>query len=366
MAERAPREHEVAATSHRVALRTVLITLGVVGIAVIGLYLLRNFASALLLIFAAILFGVFLNGLTNLGVEWLHLRRSIALTMILFLLVGGCGLFIWLAGPQVVEQTQQLGERLPASLATLQHHLQEHEWGRTILRDLPSLQKLSFATLAGPVTQFFSVTIDLVGGFMFVFFVGLYLAASPSEYLDPILLLLSREHRARGREVFAALGAGLGWWLFGRAITMSSLGVLTAITLWLFGIPLALVLGVIAGILLFVPYLGAIAAAIPAMLVALMESPAKALWVALIYTAVHTFEGYLITPFVQRRAVELPPGLLISVQVLSASLFGLAGVIFSTPLTVVGIILVQMLYVQDVLGEKVAIVGDHESQEPKL
>jgi predicted PurR-regulated permease PerM len=214
--------------------------------------------------------------------------------------------------------------------------------------------------LIGSMTQALSITVEVGGGFVFIFFVGLYLAASPNDYFGPVLLLLSPEHRPRGREVLAALGQGLGWWLFGRAVTMISLGILTTLALWLFGIPLALVLGFIAGLLLFVPYLGAIAAAIPALLVALMESPAKAFWVAVIYSGVHVFEGYCITPFVQKRAVALPPGLLLSVQLLSASLFGLAGVVFSTPLTVVAIVLVQMLYVQDVLGEKVAVLGDHD------
>lgn len=345
-------------------MRTVLITLGIIGIAVIGLYLLRNFASALLLMFAGILFGIFLNALTNMGMRWLRLPRWLALTLILLVIVGAIGLFIWLAGPQVVQQMQQLGEQLPKSLSKLRQALASHDWGRTILSNLPSFDKmnLSMTTLMGSVTQFFSITVEVVGGAVFIFFVGLYLAASPRDYLEPLLLLLSEEHRERGREVAAALGGGLGWWLFGRAVTMTLLGVLTTIALWLFGIPLALVLGIIAGILLFVPYLGAIAAAIPAILVALMESPAKALWVAVIYTCVHTFEGYFVTPFVQRRAVALPPALLISVQILSASLFGLAGVVFSTPLTVVAIILVQMLYVQDVLGEKVEVLGEHEPE----
>ncbi|HEY1582377.1 MAG TPA: AI-2E family transporter [Chthoniobacterales bacterium] len=347
-------------------LRSVLITLGLVALALVGLYLLRSFAAALLLIFAGILFGIFLNGLTNLAVAWLRLPRWAALTLICVLLLGAAGAFIWLAGPQVVGQMQQLAKQLPKSISALLDRLRRYDWGRALLGNMPSLGKMhwSIEALLGPVTQAFSITIEIIGWFVFVFFVGLYLAAAPSDYLDPALLVLAPTHRARGREVFHALGQGLGWWLFGRAVTMTSLGIVTALALWLFGIPLALVLGMIAGLLLFVPYIGAIAAAIPALLVALMESPAKALWVLVIYTAVHVFEGYFITPFVQRRAVALPPGLLLSVQILSASLFGLGGLVFSTPLTVVGIILVQMLYVQDVLGEKVAVLGDHHANEP--
>lgn len=349
------------AETHR--LRSVLITVGITGLGLVLLYLLRNFASALLLIFAGILFGVFLNGVTNLVSRWLHLARWLALTGILLFFVGLCAAFVYFAGPDVVQQSQQLGQRLPNSIATVQKQIEHYDWGRTLVGSLPSsLDKmhLSPVALLGSVTKVFSVAAEALGAIVFVFFVGLYLAASPEVYIGGALLLLSHEHRPRGREVLRALGHGLGWWLFGRAVTMTTLGVLTTVALWLFGIPLALVLGIIAGILLFVPYLGAIAAAIPAMLVAFMESPAKALWVAVIYTGVHVFEGYCITPFVQRRAVALPPGLLISVQIVSAALFGLGGVIFATPLTVVAIILVQMLYVQDVLGEEVALLGDHE------
>ena len=103
-------------------------------------------------------------------------------------------------------------------------------------------------------------------------------------------------------------------------------------------------------------YLGAVAAAIPAMLIGLMESPARALVIAAIYTGVHVFEGYAITPFVQKRAVALPPALLLTVQVFAAALFGIVGIILS----VVAIVLIQTLYVQDVLGEDVAVLGEHD------
>lgn len=350
------------APARKATLRAVLITLGVVILGLIGLYLLRNFAAALLLIFAGILFGIFLNGLTNMTARWLHLPRGAALTGILIVLAAALVAFCWFAGPQAARQLQQLGQQLPVAATALQNRLGESDWGRALLASLPSLgtMQMSVSALLGSVTHAFSLTLEIVGWFVFIFFVGLYLAATPGEYLEPLLLLFAPAHRARGRQVFAALGQGLGWWLLGRAVTMISLGTLTTFALWLLGMPLALVLGILAGLLLFVPYLGSLAAAVPALLVALMESPAKAFWVAVVYTGLHLFEGYCITPFVQRRAVALPPGLLLAVQILSASLFGLGGVIFSTPLTVVAIILVQMLYVQDVLGEKVKVLGTHE------
>ncbi len=338
-----------------------MIALGLAAIGLIALYLVRSFATTLLLIFAGVLFGVFLHGVAALLAKWLHLPRLLALCLVVLLGLGLCALFIWLAGPQVARQVQQLGEQLPQSVTLLQHRLEKSDWGRALLSSLPSLDsfRLSFASLLGSVSQAFSITLAVVGAFVFIFFVGFYLAVSPDSYIRGALLLLSREHRQRGREVITTLGTALRWWLLGRAVTMTLMGILTTLALWLANVPLALVLGIMAGLLLFVPYLGAVAAAIPAMLVGLMQSPAKALWVAVIYTGVHVFEGYCITPFVQKRAVALPPALLLSVQILSAALFGTIGVIFSTPLTVVVIVLIQTLYLHDVLGEEVELLGDH-------
>lgn len=343
-------------------LRHVLIALGLAAIGLILLYLLRSFAGALLLIFAGVLLGVFLRGLTMLAVRWLRLPRALGLALVVLLLLGIGVAFFWLAGPQVFQQGQVLVAQLPQSITVLQSSLQKTDWGRAILSSLPSLSGLqpSFTSILGSVTQIFSITMALAGAVVFIFFVGLYLAASPGIYETGFLFLLPREHRRRGREVLLALGLALRWWLLGRAVTMTLMGTLTALALWWADVPLALVLGIIAGLLLFVPYLGAIAAAIPALLIGLMQSPSKAAWIAVIYTGVHVFEGYCITPFVQKRAVALPPALLLSVQILAASLFGTIGVIFSTPLTVVAVVLIQTLYVQDVLGEKVAVLGKHE------
>jgi predicted PurR-regulated permease PerM len=346
----------------RQVLRTVLITLGIAGIAVTGLYLLRSFATTLLLVFAGILFGILLDGAADLVRTGLRLPRWAALTLVVVLLVGAVVGFGWLEGPQVAHQVQQLGKQLPQSAKLLQSQLKQTEWGRAVLENLPSLNDAQFSvvSLAGPVSQVFSVTFEILGSLLLIFFLGLYLAATPHSYRRGVLILLAPEHRPRGREVMTSLRTALRWWLLGRAVTMTVMGALTTLALWLINVPLALALGIIAAILLFVPYLGAVAAAVPACLIALMQSPMKAVWVALVYTGVHVVEGYTITPYVQRRAVALPPAMLLSVQLLSAALFGMLGIVFSTPLLGVVIVLIQTLYLQDVLGERVAVLGEHE------
>lgn len=239
-------------------LRSVLIALGIVGLGLIGLYLLRSFAATLLLIFAGILFGIFLHGLTVLAKQWLHLTHGVALPLVVALIAGSFALFIWLAGPQVASQLQLLGRQLPESITVLQSQLQQTEWGRALLAGVPSLSslQLSFTSVLGSISHFFSITVELVGALVFIFFVGLYLAASPELYLRGSLLLLPRLHRARGREVMGAVGHALRWWLIGRAITMTLMSILTTLALWWANVPLALVLGVITGLLLFVPSRG--------------------------------------------------------------------------------------------------------------
>jgi predicted PurR-regulated permease PerM len=361
------QRREEAASSRRV-LRTVLITLGIIGIGFIALYLLHNFATTLLVLFGGILFGILLDGAAELVRRWMRLPHWAALTLVIVVLVGSVALFGWVNGPRIVHQAEQLGEQLPKSADVIRSWLRQTEVGKAILSAIPSASSihLSLEGVIGPVSQVFSILTEIVAAILIVFFVGLYLAAEPDVYSAGVLALLSPEHRLRGKEVILAVRKALRWWLLGQAFTMSVLGTLTTIALWLLNIPLALVLGIIAGLFLFVPYLGAVAAAIPACLIALMESPMKAVWVALVYTGIHVLEGYTITPFVQKHAVELPPALLLSVQVLSGTFFGLLGIIFSTPLVVVIIVLVQTLYLQDVLGEKVAVLGDHAEGDVDL
>jgi predicted PurR-regulated permease PerM len=191
-----------------------------------------------------------------------------------------------------------------------------------------------------------------------VIIIGLYAATTPMVYIDGALRLLPPSRRERGREVVRALGQALRWWLVGRVASMAVVGFLTAVGLWVAGIPLAFVLGLIAALLSFVPYIGPIASVVPAALVALAESPTKVLYVFIIYGVVQLLESYLITPLIQERAVSIPPAVLISAQVIMGILAGAIGVLMATPLAVVLIVLVQMLYLADVLGDPVSTLGE--------
>ena len=126
---------------------------------------------------------------------------------------------------------------------------------------------------------------------------------------------------------------------------------LTTASLWLIGLPVALGLGTIAAVLTFVPNIGPIISAIPAVLLGLMDGPLQAVYIAALYIAIQAVESYLITPLIQRRTVSLPPGLTLAAQVLFGSMFGGIGVALATPMTAAGLVAIKRFYVEDVLGD---------------
>ena len=139
-------------------------------------------------------------------------------------------------------------------------------------------------------------------------------------------------------------------WVLGRLFSMATLGVLTGIGLWLIGVPAALALGVLSGLLIFVPYIGAVAAALPNVVLAFSISGRTALYAIGLFIGIHILEGYLLVPLVQRRATHLPPAVGLGGQLIMGVLAGLVGLLFATPLLLAVLVLVRTLYVEDVLG----------------
>ncbi|PEN12728.1 AI-2E family transporter [Longibacter salinarum] len=333
--------------------RRVLIAAAILLALVISVLLLRQIASVLLLFFAGILAGVFLDGLTSKLHDYSGIPRAWCLGIVVTLLLGFFVASVWYAGPRIDGQIDQLGERIPAALDRLRSSIEQYEWSRRLLSGSPnSGQAMSF--VAGGVSS-------IVGGLtsvMVALIIGLYSAVNPDVYIKGGIRLLPKARRERGRAVVHSLGQALRWWLVGRIASMGVVGVLTAIGLWIAGIPLAIVLGLIAALLSFVPYIGPILSVIPAGLVAFAESPTKVVYVVILFAAVQFLESYVITPLIQERAVSLPPAVLIGFQVLMGIVAGALGVFMATPLAVAVIVLVQMLYIEDVLGEPVRTLGE--------
>jgi predicted PurR-regulated permease PerM len=178
-------------------------------------------------------------------------------------------------------------------------------------------------------------------------FVCLYVAFDPAGYRNGVLALVSRENRSRAIRILHAVAEALRRWFVGRLVAMLLIGGLTALGLGLIGIPLGITLGLLAGLLNFIPYIGPITSFVPAGLIALLQGPAAVLWVLLLYVGVQILESYLVTPLVQARAVHLPPALTITAQVVLGLIFGAAGLLFATPLTAAALVVVQVIREED-------------------
>jgi len=153
--------------------------------------------------------------------------------------------------------------------------------------------------------------------------------------------------------VLDEVGRSLRLWMIGQIIQMVIVGLLSTIAVWLLGLPSVLALGLIATATEFVPYLGPIAAAIPAILVALTQGSGTALWTLVAYVLIHQVEGNILTPLIEKRLIFIPPALILLGIAAIGVLFGFAGVIFAAPIVVTLYVAVKQLYVRDVLGEKV-------------
>ncbi len=318
--------------------------------------------DALLLVFACVLVAVLLYDLSCRLKKWLPIPRGMALVLVVLLFFLVLGIGGWLMAPQVAQQANELADAVPKSFERLRASLEEHKLLRSLAINLPPTEKL-MARVSSMLPQaglFFSGVLGVIGNIAIISFVGTYFAAQPHVYINGAVMLVPHRKRQRAREVIDELGATLGQWLFGKLVSMLIVGVVTGVGLALLGVPLALVLGILAGLLDFIPYLGPIMAGVPAVLLALSESPTMALYVVLLFLGVQVIEGYLLLPLIERRTVSLPPALTIIMQVLLGTVFGLAGVALATPLTAVLMVLITMLYVQDVLGDPVKTPSEQQ------
>jgi predicted PurR-regulated permease PerM len=235
--------------------------------------------------------------------------------------------------------------------------MERYEWGNALIRET---RRTGFAGQG----QFFSRATGVLSGTagwlvstVIIIFIGVYTASNPSLYHRGVVQLFPNARRERISEILAMMGHQLRWWLIGRLAGMVIVGVVTAFTLNMMGIPMAGLLGLISGLLTFIPNLGPIISAVPVVLIALMESPSKALIVAVFYTVLQMVEGYVLTPLILQRTVSLPPALLLSAQAILGSLLGLAGIAMAAPITVLGMVLVNMLWLDRIgKGEPAVIV----------
>lgn len=309
--------------------------------------------TLLLLSFAGVLVAIFLRGLTNWLRAWTRLPDGLALTFVVLVVAGLLARIGFLLAPNLARQGDQLFSALPGAVDSLKEQVSQYSWGRQLLKQGPATQILPtpgdlLSQLGGAFTTVFGVLANLV----IVLFIGFFLAIDPQRYLQGSVKIFPRDKRARVAEVFDETGKTLGWWLIGRLSAMTLVGVLTWGGLMLLGVPLAVPLSLLVMLLGFIPNLGPILAAAPAILIAMSVRPMLGLYVALLYTVIQMLEGYIITPLIQQRAIHMPPALLIAAIVAGGLLFGFLGLVLAAPITAVLLVFVQRFYFEDVLGDR--------------
>ena len=334
----------------------IITAVGIVSAFLLVILLVYYAADVFMLAFAAILLAVFLRGLADLLNEYLHISEGKAVVVVSLVLIIILGGGIALLAPSVADQFRHLREELPRSAENVAAFLSQYGWGRAIIEHMPSANdiesKINTMSLLSSVGGFFSTTAGMIANFFITILLAIYLAAEPKIYIRGFSKLFPIASRPRYFQITDEIGETLRWWLIGKFGSMLVIGILTWIGLSILGVPLALTLGLIAGLLSFIPNFGPILSAIPAILFAFIESPITAVYVAGLYIGVQIVESNLITPWIERQTVELPPALTIIFQLILGVLIGGLGLVLATPILAVVMVLVQMLYIQDVLGDR--------------
>ncbi len=310
-------------------------------------------SDVLLLVFASILLAVLLRSTADpltrkLGISdgWALVLAGIAILIVL-------GIGITLFGAQIASQFNQLFQELPQAADRI---LQQFGVDR--------MQDLLTGTVVGNVLstayQWGTTIIGVASGLLFVIFTGIYLSISPATYRRGLILLFPPRIQPQITATVDDAGRALSLWLGGQLMAMLVVGVMTALGLWLIGLPSAFALGFIAGLADFVPIVGPIAAAIPGLLVASGQGLEMVLWTLAVYVIVQQIESNVVLPIVVGNAVKIAPAVGLFAVIALGVLFGPLGVLFAYPLAVVADVTVRRLYVRETLGEQVEISGEEK------
>jgi predicted PurR-regulated permease PerM len=328
--------------------RLLLVALVIVTIALLA----WQIVDVLLLVFGAILLAVMLRRSADWMAERTPLPEGWALAAVVLGSIVVLGLCGWMFGAQVSGQFDQLVKVVPQAWDGVKGQLQGSSWGRGVLETVEQFDPSSVS--GGVVREAGSLLMTVVGGLGNVLLLvagGVYLAAQPKLYRDGVVMLVPREAEHRTRDTLDTMGDALGKWLKGQFLAMVMVGIMVSLGLWLLGVPSALALGLLAGLGEFVPLVGAVATAIPALLAASTVDMSTVLYVLVLYIVIQQIEGNVIMPIIQKEMVSLAPALALFAVVAFGLLFGILGVIFATPLTVVAYVAVEKLYVEGGLGK---------------
>jgi predicted PurR-regulated permease PerM len=354
----------------------------VVVAALVGLQLLWSARFLVLTAFLGVLFGLAAAGAVDRIQRRVRARRSMIAAMVVFGSVAMLGLIAAWTGPTLAEQSQELRTKLPEAVTKVEAYLAAKQPGLLdVIAPPDSLMLLARADsvangfvrdtitpvdslasapgrLVGAVARYsaaittlaFGVvqsTVAVVAALFLVIFLAVYIAADPEVYRRGILALVPAAKRTRVAELLQLLGRTLRTWFATQLIAMLVIGTVTTIVLAIIGVRAALPLGVLAGLFEFIPNVGPLLSAIPAIMVGFADSPRMALIVVGVYWAIQFLENNLLIPYLMKEQLDLPPALTLVTQVVMAYVFGFLGLFVAIPLLASVVVTVRTLWVED-------------------
>jgi predicted PurR-regulated permease PerM len=362
------------------------ISVGGIGVVLFAALLLFTwtFAATLFLIFAGMLLGVALNAMTNLLGRIVRLAHSLRLAIVCLVLAGMLSGIVVLGGATIAQQATVLSNTIKSQLVTVKAFLEKNgidtsylDFGSTAAAPVsdstttpttpttpapaPTHNLPSAGALASSGGAIFSQTLKVllgavsaVGNFFIVLFLGLAFAAQPGVYRAGLLFIAPAKHRARATVIIDRIGYTLERWLIAQIVTMAAVFFVTWIGLAVIGIQSSFILGIQAGLLAFIPTVGAIMAGLIVVLASLASGWVAALSAFILFLGVHGMESYVLTPIIQRQALDIPPATLFAFQILLGGVFGIWGLALALPLMAIAKVMIDHFKAEDAAAEAMA------------
>ena len=324
------------------------------------------FASTLFLIFAGMLLGVALNAMTHLLGRLTSLPHSLRLTAICLLLAALLSGVIFLGGATIADQAKVLSSTIKSQVVNVKAFLEKYGVDTSYLdigtltappagtadaapatpHNLPSAGTIasSGGAILSQTWKIVLGTVGAVGNFFIVLFLGLCFAAQPGVYRGGLIYMTPARRRATVAVVVDRIGDTLERWLMAQMITMFAVFLITWLGLAILGIPSSFILGVQAGLLTFIPTVGALVGGLVVVLASLASGWVAALSAFVLFLGIHALESYILTPMLQRQALEIPPATLFAFQILLGVVFGVWGLALALPLMAVVKVVINFLH----------------------
>jgi predicted PurR-regulated permease PerM len=350
--------------------------IGTVAFAVLVLFT-WYYAATLFLIFAGMLLGVALNAMTNMLGRVVGLAHSLRLTIVCLVLAGLLSGVVFLGGATIAQQARALSGTIKSQLVNVKAFLEKNGIDTSYF-DLgnpsASAESSTPATSAAPthnlpsagaiasgggaiVSQTLKLllgTVSAVGNFFIVLFLGLTFAAQPGVYRTGLLFVAPARHRARTTVIVDRIGETLERWLIAQIITMFAVFLVTWIGLTIIGIQSSFILGIQAGLLGFIPTVGALIGGLIVVLASLASGWVAAASAFVLFLGVHALESYILTPIIQRHALDIPPATLFAFQILLGVVFGIWGLALALPLMAIVKVMINYFKADETAADAVA------------